>query len=170
MNPSDYFCKPRTTAQKQYCALTAFFKDGLSAQAVAQQYGYTLSAFYSLVRNFRKQFQNSNQKDPFFQTTPLGRKAVKEKSTLEKLALALRERNFSNIQIVETLKLIGLQISTATLWRLFKGMRIQKLPRRSKKNQIMSDQSIVKILKHFKRENKKNKNVQDSLFNPNSRR
>ncbi len=50
MHPAvQFFQFPQEIAHKQYEALRAFYLEGKSAGEVAQQFGYTLSAFYSLI-------------------------------------------------------------------------------------------------------------------------
>jgi predicted DNA-binding protein YlxM (UPF0122 family) len=55
-----FFQFPQEIAHKQYEALRAFYLEGKSAAEVAQQFGYTLSAFYSLTRDFNQRLKQPN--------------------------------------------------------------------------------------------------------------
>ena len=66
MGASEFFQHPQTAAHKQYEALGAFYVEGKSAAEVAQQFGYTLSSFYSLSRDFKRKLKEPNPSQQFF--------------------------------------------------------------------------------------------------------
>ena len=78
MAPEEYFKFHQSINKKRYDALYAFFVDKLPAAKVADTFGYTLSSFYSLVRDFRKYLNEGHREDFFFKNTVLGRKPNKE--------------------------------------------------------------------------------------------
>ncbi|MBD3392770.1 MAG: hypothetical protein GF410_12190 [Chitinivibrionales bacterium] len=129
----EYFQKPRTPAQRQYCALAAYYKDGIPAREVAAQYGYTLSSFYSLVRDFGRRMKEKGSDDPFFRNKKPGRKVSSEKPHLERTVVALRNCDLSNAQIYRAMRALDLQISQAEIWRILSRCGYEKLPRRSRK-------------------------------------
>lgn len=132
MNPSEYFVKPQSTAQKQYCALAAHFKDGLPAEKVASMYGYTTSAFYSLVRDFKKRLENQDS-DPFFRTSAPGRRVRGDMPKIEALVVSLRRMNLSAAQIAQAMHAGGHRISHAHVWRILKKNGFGRMARRSRK-------------------------------------
>ena len=66
MEAIDFFTIPQSTAQKQYEALRAFYLEGRSAAEVAEQFGYTISSFYALNRDFKQRLKNSESSEQFF--------------------------------------------------------------------------------------------------------
>ena len=52
MDAIEFFEQPQAAAHKKDEALRAFYVENKSAAEVAQQFGYTLSSFYSLTRDF----------------------------------------------------------------------------------------------------------------------
>ena len=50
---AEFFTRPRTSAQRRYEALRAYFVEGMPAAQVAARWGYTSAAFNSVVRDFR---------------------------------------------------------------------------------------------------------------------
>ena len=65
MQAIEFFTKPQSIAHKQYEALRAFYVEGRSAAEVAEQFGYTLSSFYSLNRDFKQQLAASQAVEQF---------------------------------------------------------------------------------------------------------
>lgn len=139
MDPQEYFIKPRTTAQKQYLALAAYFKDELPAKEVAHQHGYTLPAFYSLVQGFRHRIRNT-EVDPFFRDRVPGRKRDNANGSLERLIVSLRNRNFSNFDIEKALDAMGIRTSQPQIWRVLKRNGFQKLPRRTIEDRAQAEE------------------------------
>ena len=66
MEASEFFQHPLLATHKQYEALRAFYVEGKPAAEVAQQFGYTLSSFYSLTRDFKRKLQEPNQASAIF--------------------------------------------------------------------------------------------------------
>lgn len=134
MKAEEYFIKPQTSAQKQFCALLGFFKDGLPAQEVAKKYGYTTSTLYTLVRNFKKQIKNNPASDPFFKINSPGRKKHTDHQ-LKSLVISLRHKNYSIPQIANIVETsTENKISHSELWHILNKEGFKKLQRRSQKN------------------------------------
>ncbi|MCD4663673.1 MAG: hypothetical protein K8R68_00280, partial [Bacteroidales bacterium] len=53
MDVFQYFTERGSPSKKKYDALRDFYHQGNKATDVAGKYGYTLSAFYSLAKEFR---------------------------------------------------------------------------------------------------------------------
>lgn len=144
MELTKYFSQPQNTAHKQYSALAAFYKDGLPAEEVARKFGYTLSAFYSLARNFKSHINKSNEADVFFRKKSPGRKKKYRDGHVEKFIVALRQRNLSNNQIQSFLSDAGFEISQAGIWRILSKNGFKKLPRRTVRERHITDQVYTK--------------------------
>ena len=135
MEPLEYFIKPQSPAQKQYCALAAFFKDNIPAKDICRQYSYTVSSFYSLIKNFRKSIAMTPLKDPFFLSRSRGRKMQSSKEQLVKMVIALRNNEMSNFEISKVLKVLNWPVSQPEIWRILSAKGFGRLKRRTKANQ-----------------------------------
>lgn len=133
MDPYEYFANPSTVSQKQYEALRAFYYEHKSAQEVASQFGYTLSAFYSLAHDFRVFLKQQGQCDDFFflQKTP-GRKEKEEKDVLTELISELRKQYLSVPEIKSVLDSQGYEVSEKSIYLVLKKEGFARLPRRSR--------------------------------------
>ena len=120
MIPIEYFKTPCNLSQKQYEALRAFFVDRQKAEEVAGQFGYKLSAFYSLVRNFRLYLHSNTSEDFFFKVSKKGRRSKAQSSSLLSLVVALRKKNFSVPDIKTLLDAQGHDVSEGSIDRLLK--------------------------------------------------
>jgi transposase len=132
MNPSDYFIRPQSPAQKQYCALAAYYKDNIPAEKAAAMYGYKLSAFYSLVRDFKKRLERKTA-DPFFKSRTAGRPIRDDANRVEAHILSLRRADLSTVQIVRALRERGIAVSQAHVWRILETNGVSRLKRRTRK-------------------------------------
>lgn len=135
MKPEEYFVKPRTVLQKQYCALAAYFKDNLPAKEAARRYGYTIPALYSLAQTFRQRIRKDGA-DPFFRDSTPGRKPAINTTSIENLILCLRKKNFSNFNILEALEAMGIKTSQPQIWRILNKHGFSKLARRTKEDRV----------------------------------
>ena len=73
MDPLEFFEHPQTIIHKQYEALRAFYLEHQPASAVAEQFGYTLSAFYALARDFKRLLRTQDPAQRFFASHQPGR-------------------------------------------------------------------------------------------------
>ena len=87
MKAKDFFTIPQSTAQKQYEALRAFYIDGRSAPEVADQFGYTLSSFYALNRDFKQRLETPETSEQFFVSPTPGRKPKDTTGKVETLII-----------------------------------------------------------------------------------
>ena len=85
--------------KKKYDALRDFFYNNIDVETVAKTYGYTISSFYSLVRDFKLFIKNNPQEDYFFKTKTAGRKPI-DNSQLDELIISLRKQNYSTEDIL----------------------------------------------------------------------
>ena len=95
MNPTTFFANPQNTVQKQYEALRAFYVEKYSGEEVAERFGYTLSSFYSLTRDFKKHLLQDEPAQFFFTPKVIGRKPKAEADQINQLIVGLRKKYLS---------------------------------------------------------------------------
>ena len=131
MQAIEFFTKPQSIAHKQYEALRAFYVEGRSAAEVAEQFGYTLSSFYSLNRDFKQQLAASQAVEQFFVSSLKGRKPKETMGKVEGLIIKLRQQDLSVPEIKATLDAQGDDVSESTIYTVLKQAGFGRLPRRS---------------------------------------
>ena len=132
MQASEFFQVPQTAAQKQYEALRAFHVEGRPAAEVAQTFGYTLSAFYALNRDFKQRLQAPEPAEQFFVAPAKGRKPKDPSGTVEQLVIDLRKKWLSVPDIKATLDSLGHHVSEGYIYTTLSQAGFSRLPRRSK--------------------------------------
>lgn len=130
--PFDYFANIENVHKKKYDALRAFFFDKRKADDVAQEFGYTLSAFYSLIRDFKKYLKGSSCNNLFFKDYQHGRKTLNNTNELNELIIGLRKQNYSTQDIVTIANSKEHDITYGYVYQLLKREGFAKLSRRSK--------------------------------------
>ncbi len=89
----------------------AFYVERKSAAEVAQQFGYTLSSFYSLTRDFKQRLKESNPSQQFFIVSPSGRQRKDPTQRTQRLIVELRKKFLSVPDIKARLDALGYQVS-----------------------------------------------------------
>jgi len=140
LDPDQFFAKPHNATHRQYEALRTFFYEGKPAAEVARRFGYTLSAFYSLTRDFRTGCTASEVEDKFFVTHTPGRKPEGHMAKSRELILTLRKKYLSVADIKAVLDSQQLQISEQQIYRIIQGDGFARLPRRTQK---MRDETLA---------------------------
>ena len=130
MNPEEYFNSQNCVNRKRYDALHDFFVNKRMADEVATTHGYTLSAFYSLVRDFRKYLKEEHNEDFFFRDVALGRKAD-AREDLKETVIKLRKMNFSAEDIVSIVNSNSYGVSYGYVYKILHQEGFARLPRRS---------------------------------------
>lgn len=133
LDPEQFFAKPRSTTHRQYEALRAFFYDGQQAEEVARRFGYKLSAFYSLTRDFRQACIAREVEAEFFVSHTPGRKPEVRIAKSRELILTLRKQYLSVADIKAVLDAQNLPISEQQIYRIIHGDGFARLPRRTHK-------------------------------------
>lgn len=133
MTTFDYFDRQDIVTKKQYDALRAFFYEKQKAEVVAEKFGYSLSAFYSLTKAFRKRLKENPTEDFFFKTSKQGRKHTESAIGLDKLIADLRKKNFAIEEILSLLQSKGNNLSYQYVYGVLKNEGFAKLPRRTRK-------------------------------------
>lgn len=131
MNPKEYFKSWSNKLRRQYEALRAFYQQGLSATDAAKQFGYTLSAFYSLTREFKRLLVQNPSQDPFFATRKPGRKPKDTTGEINALIISLRKKYLSVPDIKAVLDVQGHQVSEKYVYNVLKNDGFTRLPRRN---------------------------------------
>jgi hypothetical protein len=126
-----FFLSPVTVAHRQYEALRAFYVDGLPAEEIAEAFGYTTSAFYSLVRDFKKQLELSPDQNPFFRQRSAGRKPKDTTGDIDQLILSLRKKYLSVPDIKAVLDVHRCDVSERYVYNVIKRDGFDRLPRRT---------------------------------------
>ena len=130
MTPEEYFSFNKSVSKKRYDALSDFFVHSQPAAHVATAHGYTLSSFYSLVRDFRKHLRDNKQEDFFFKDTTLGRKPGKE-DDLKEVIIDLRKKYHSAEDIVAIVNAMSFNTSYGFVYQTLREAGFARLPRRS---------------------------------------
>ena len=132
MNTYQYFSECNSSSKKKYDALRDFYYQKHNATDVANKYGYTLSSFYSLTRDFRNHLKTSSGDYFFFHQRTPGRKPTSKTSQVNKLIIGLRKQNYSSEDIVTIANSNGFKISYGYVYQLLTKEGFTRLPRRSK--------------------------------------
>lgn len=134
MDPEFFFHRPQNAVQKQYEALRAFYVEKCPGEEVAKRFGYTLSSFYSLTRDFKKNLAHDNPVQHFFISRVTGRKPKDETNEAAQLIIDLRKKYLSVPDIKAVLDVQGDIVSEGYIYNVLKKEGFARLPRR--KNSI----------------------------------
>ena len=143
MDAFQYFADCSLSAKKKYDSLRDFYFQGYNAADVAKKYGYTISAFYSLTKEFRNHLKTDEGDDFFFKKTSQGRKPMEKTHELDDLIISLRKQNYSSENIVTIANSKNFNISYGYVYQLLTKEGFKRLPRRS--NEFKSKQTVCKI-------------------------
>jgi len=88
------FISPQNTIQKQYEVLRAFYAGGCSAEEAARRFGYKITSFYSLTRDFKKNLSLKSPAQFFFISRKAGRKPQDVTGEINRLIISLRKNIF----------------------------------------------------------------------------
>lgn len=142
INLESFFLKPVSKKQCQYEAVRAFAVDKLSAQAVADKFGYKLSSIYTFIKKAKTNeliFFPEQKKGPKRRHTPFD---------VQKKIFRFRNRNLSHLDISQKLLEEAIEISPQTVSRILTEAGFPKLKRRTnqelgltRKNKIIPEKS-----------------------------
>lgn len=132
MEPTIFFAKPQNAVQKQYEALRAFYVEKCPGEEVAKRFGYTLSSFYSLARDFKKNLSQGKPAQFFFTPKTTGRKPKTETNKINQLIVALRKKYLSVPDIKAIVDAQGQHtVSERHVYNVVKNEGFARLPRRN---------------------------------------
>jgi len=139
-----FFLNPKSKKQKQYEAVRAFVVDKISAQQVADKFGYQLSSVYTFIKKTK-----SGEID-FFPEQKMGPKQRQVSFGVQKQIFIYRNQNLSHTDISERLHKDGIVISAQTVSRILSDAGFLKLKRRTNKelgltskNKIIPEKSEI---------------------------
>ena len=127
-NYASYFTEPSSTGHKQYLALRKFFVDGFSAEQIASETGYSVSTVYSMVRDFKEAYNETEE--PFFKLNKIGRKPIDHKGDVEETVINLRKKYYSVPDIQIALDALGIKLTVYSIEKIIKEAGFARLPRR----------------------------------------
>ncbi len=149
MDPRQFFLEPENIIQKQYEALRAFYTGELTAQETADKFGYKLSSFYSLSRDFKKKLELEGAQQ-FFVARSVGRKPMEKTDEIQSLIISLRKKYLSVPDIKAVLDLQGHPVSEKYIYNQIKKDGFDRLPRRAiSTREKISSQIKLKAPKSF---------------------
>ena len=131
MGPKTFFTSPQNTIQKQYEALRTFYTGECSAKGAAERFDYTISSFYSLARDFKKNLSHQNPAQFFFISRKAGRKVKDVTGEINRLIIALRKKYLSVPDIKAILDVQGYKISQKYVYNVVNKDGFARLPRRN---------------------------------------
>ncbi len=141
----DFFSNPVNANQKQYEALRAFYHKNRSAPETAKKFGYTLSSFYSLARDFKKALKGGVASKKYFTSTSLGRNPKPGGNSIIKQIIELRKKYLSIGEIKSILDSRNIDVSESYIYKVQKKEGFERLPRRDKKSRKQTV-STVKVI------------------------
>ncbi|MCP4602821.1 MAG: transposase [Proteobacteria bacterium] len=107
--------------------------DRLPAADAAKKFGYTLNAFHSLVRDFRKLLKDKDASlvDEYFTQPEIGRKPKEGGGEIKARIIKLRKRYLSVPDITSTIIAAGYDVSEKYVYNIIHDDGFARLPRRS---------------------------------------
>lgn len=139
-----YFDNHDIVVKKKYDALRDFFYHKKKAKIVADTYGYTLFAFYSLVRDFKKHLNEKPDEEYFFKSNQLGRKPKSNTKQLDEMIINLRKQNYSAEDILTIVHAKGMETSYGYVYQLLQKEGFARLLRRSKEDRTKLEHPKIK--------------------------
>jgi transposase len=131
MLAESFFRSPQDLVHRRYEALRAFYVDGLSASEISGCFGYTVSAVYSLARNFTKLLETKDPSSGFFVSVRAGRKPKDCTGAIEKLIIELRKKYLSVPDIKAILDSLQQEVSEKYIYNIVHKAGFARLPRRN---------------------------------------
>jgi hypothetical protein len=142
VEPESFFQCPQNSAQKQYEALRAFYVEKCPGEEVAERFGYTLSSFYSLTRDFKKNLAQENPEQNFFISRAVGRKPKGDTSEANQLIIGLRKKYLSVPDIKAVLDVQRYSLSEGYIYNVLKKEGFARLPRRKNSTRESAGSSL----------------------------
>ena len=129
----DFFHNPCNIQQKRYEALRLFYYDKKSASYVAKKFGYTISSFYSIAKDFKKSLNNESIYKKYFAAISYGRTPKINSNQITKQIVGLRKKYLPINEIKVILDSRNINTSESHIYNVLKKEGFARLPRRDKK-------------------------------------
>ena len=137
-----YFTDPTSATHRQYLALRMFFADDCTAEEVAAKTGYSEGTVYALVRDFKKDFNDSDT-DPFFKENRTGRKPIDFSGGVKEAVINLRKKYLSVPDIQVALDSQGIKLTIYSIEKILTEAGFARLPRRDKQLKIETMSAMI---------------------------
>ena len=145
-----FFADPILPLHRQYLSLRSYYFEGKSAEEVAAQFGYSVSAVYSMARNFKSKLERSTQDgaELFFQSIELGRPKRERDPDLVDMIVSYRKKLLSVPDIKIILNAKGYDVSEGLIYRISDENGFARLPKRSseQRQELMENSGYVDLL------------------------
>jgi len=149
-NIIQFFAEPVLPLHRQYLALRSYYFEEKSAEEVAIQYGYSVSAVYSMAKNFKSKLESSTQDgaELFFQKLELGRPKQVRDPDLVDMIVSYRKKLLSVPDIRIILNAKGYDVSEGFIYRISDENGFARLPKRSseQRQELMDNSGYVDVL------------------------
>lgn len=140
------FGVPTLHSHRQYEALRAFYLEKVGAKEIAERFGYTVSAVYSLIRDFRNSCTDeSSALLYFFQEKKRGPKSSGDGKTAVDTILSLRKKYLSVKDIKAIMDARQMGVTEGFIYTVLKKDGFERLPRRTKKERATALGNIKPI-------------------------
>ena len=133
---TSYFTEPTSPTHRQYLALRMFFAEKCTAEEVAQRTGYSIGTIYAMVRDFKKELDDSGN-DPYFKENRTGRKPIEHSGGVKEIVINLRKKYLSVPDIQVALNAQGISSTIYAIEKIITDAGFARLPRRD--NQLRNE-------------------------------
>lgn len=139
-----FFLNPTHTTQKKYEAMRALCVEGISAQEVAERFGYSVYTINAMKRDFVKAINNRQiDQSHFFVTHNPGRPIDEQKLPVQRRIIDLRKQNYSILDIKSVLHTEGHEISHDYIYRVLDTEGFARLPKRTRIERKRTSSKII---------------------------
>ena len=118
------FTAPALAAQRRYEALRAWWVEELSAEEIAERFGYTTASVQTLISQYRQ----ADLAELFASSRP-GPKRQPKKDAARERVIALRRERHGIEEIVAELERAGTPLSRTAVWEILKEAGLSRMPR-----------------------------------------
>lgn len=146
MDMEEFFHVPKSNVHRQYEALRAFYLEKVGAKEVANRFGYTVSAVYSLIRDFRKSCTDEvSARRYFFQDKKRGPKSRNKPDAVVDTILSLRKKYLSVKDIKAIMDARRMEVTESYIYTVLKKDGFVRLPRRSNRERSIALGGITTV-------------------------
>jgi hypothetical protein len=138
----DFFHNPGNIQQKKYEALRLFYYDKKSASHVAIFFGYTISSFYSITKEFKKSLNDESTYRKYFAAISYGRTPKINSDQITEQIIGLRKRYLPINEIKVILDSRNINTSESHIYNVLKREGFERLPRRDKKSKTQTTSTL----------------------------
>jgi transposase len=143
-----FYSEPGMPRHVQYLVGLRFLYDGWTADEIANEYGLTVNAVYSIVKHQKERIGEgiAEAEKFFFAEQKLGRPQKERDLTLEEIIVDYRKKYLSIPEIKVRLDALGYDITERTILRISNDNGFANIPKRSKEVKDYVQKNAVKGL------------------------